>query len=186
MDFQSPGLPGHPGNENGTPGATPREWLGPVEAMVEPLHLDDDEDTAAARLDMARYLTEWAGELRRRYEQSLIAWMQHHKRELVIGDVRFYPGVRAVWKCPDAAAAMRAVLDACGGDLDATAGYLKSDPFKHGSCRGLLDVEDFRRVFVISNLDELREGQPVRLQRDDMRFSRRPSQARNGGGHELP
>ena len=53
---------------------------------------------------------------------------------------------------------MDLLLTACGGDLDAVVGHLRTDPFKYGSVRSVLDETAFGQLFETDYKAKLVEG----------------------------
>jgi hypothetical protein len=76
---------------------------------------------------------------------------------------RYYLGRTKTTKCKDVPAALDAAFTATGGDMDAVAGLLASQPLKHGACRSVLG-ERWDEFF------ETTESDKVEIKRVDPRM----------------
>lgn len=147
----------------------PTAQLEPLEtaiARIEPTTPIDDVAYALNRLDS--YM-QFGRELKQRLEEAVIDWIQANG-DLVIGDVRYYVGVRKTTKCIDVAAAVDALLAASGGDMQAFVACLASDALKHGAAKKVLG-EQWDRYFKVEAKPKLENEQPKKeLMKVDERF----------------
>ena len=108
-------------------------------------------------LGLVARLKEIVKELSASAEAGAIAWIQANG-EFQEGSVRYYVAANKTTKCPDQRAALEAVLEAGGGDLDKLAEMLASGAFKPGACRKFLPPEKFAALFVTTETADLKEG----------------------------
>jgi hypothetical protein len=87
-----------------------------------------------------------AKEIRKRVEDVASEWIGVNG-PLRCGPVSYVSRIEESTKCANVPLAVRAVLDACGGDLDSFCQYLRSDPLKYGSCARLLPQSAYSTVF---------------------------------------
>ena len=86
---------------------------------------------------------------------------------------RYYVGIVKRTKCNDTRAALEALLNATGGDLDAIAECLSSNALKPGACRKSLDGT-WDDHFTVTESPDLKTGKAKRtLQLADDRYSAR-------------
>lgn len=69
---------------------------------------------------------------------SIIEWCQKNG-DLEVGEGnRLYVGPKKETRCLNSAAALEALIDATGGDIEAVAAVLSAQPFKNAAARGLI------------------------------------------------
>ena len=120
---------------------------------------ESDGDAVLAVIQMVKRLKQFVGDLNAEMEERVVAHLQQHG-DLVFGDIRYYAGYRKSVVCTNVRQAIEAVLEAVGGDLDAFATALISQPMKMSGCRGVLDASDFDRLFEKREKQEIKEGKP--------------------------
>jgi hypothetical protein len=147
--------------------------LSELEAGVRAIDDATAADDLLLWLGRASCLLWRAKRLKADLEARVVAWIGAHG-DLVAGEVRYTTGHHAITRCVDVTLGVEALLAAAGGKPAGLAAYLKSDPFKYGSCRSVLTPSQYRRVFRTEVKVELREGVPVRqLKRVNDRFGGR-------------
>jgi hypothetical protein len=133
-----------------------------IEESATALSADVSADEMLHWLELSAVLLRRAKELRSTVERVAVEWIERN------GDLRSGPLHYTVrhpreTKCVDVPAAVHLVLAACGGDLDAFAAYLRSDPFKYGSCRDALGGAAFAKVFRTTVRAKLVGDQPAKV-----------------------
>jgi hypothetical protein len=146
--------------------------IGQLDAAVRGITPAAAADTVLLWLDRTASLVPRAKALRADLEARAVDWIEANG-DLVFGDMRYTAGHRSFTKCVDVPRGVEALLTVVGGEPAGLAAYLKSDPFRYGSCRSALSPAEYVRVFRTECRVVLRDGRPVRqLRRVDDRFRR--------------
>lgn len=132
--------------------------LGEIERAVCTLMVDEPENELALWLNLSAVVVERAKQIRARVEQYAIEWIET-AGPLQVGDIRYSVGQAKTVRCTNSERCLSHVLEACGGDLEAVVSYLRTDPFKYGSLRSLLDPSLFEQLFRTETKPKLQEGQ---------------------------
>ena len=138
--------------------------------------LDNDtatKDDALTAMNFAARLREVAKELSAQVEQGVIKLIKV-KGPIIDGSIKYYVGVAKTTKCVSVRDTLEAVLEASSGDYDAVVSCLSANAWKHGQCGKLLSPDQYAKLFVVSEDDELREGKakPEKLIKFDERFAK--------------
>lgn len=80
------------------------------------------------------------------------------------GERRLYVANDKRTKCPNKTAALLAIVEAVGGDLDQVANTLSSDAFKPGACKVVLG-QRYDECFVTEEVPDIKTGSPKRIVR---------------------
>lgn len=138
-----------------------------IDRVIEGGASRDDVLTTINVVDRLKQLTR---ELAAKSDAAVVAWLEQHG-DIECGEVRYYAGVNKTTKCEDKSAAVGALLDATGGDVDKLSECLASDGLKPGMCRAVLGDKKFGALFVTKETADLKTGKPVkRVQKFDRRF----------------
>lgn len=125
-------------------------------ALVEAGLAGNDE--VAAALEFVTRLKQVARELDARLEAATIAWIDEHGPVRTGRDGPFWAvKSKKTVKCPDQRAALLALLEATGGDVDALSEVLSSGAFKHGAAKTKLSPEVYASVFTTVEEPEVRQ-----------------------------
>jgi len=123
-------------------------------------------------LNLTALLVSRVKTIRRNLEQIAVEWIEIHG-PIDMGEIRYIVGHPKSVTCMDVVQCTHAVLDACGGELDALCSYLCSDPYKYGAVHRLIGNELFAQLFREERHPKLVEGKPQpQLIRVDQRFVR--------------
>jgi RNAse (barnase) inhibitor barstar len=108
----------------------------------------------------------------RRLEDMWDSAMLEHVQAVgpvVIGDVKYYAGVKKSTKCRDVRQTLAMFLAV--SDIDTLADCLSSNAFKPGAARLAIAPDQWDECFVVEEQAELKEGKPVKsLQSINTRF----------------
>jgi len=144
--------------------------IGQIDTAVREITPAAAADTVLLWIDRTCSLVRRAKEIRAEMESRAVEWIATHG-DLVLGDIRYTTGERATTKCIDVRLGLNALLTATGGEASRLAEFLKSDPFKYGSCRSILLPSLFDRIFQTECKTIFKSGRPVRqLRRINNRF----------------
>lgn len=156
-----------------------REWpslrettLADIERRVSELDSHSSNDDVLTWLDRVSAFVAACHQLRAAMYAVACEWIAQNGDLRVNDDIAFTLGHQKIVKCRDVRLTLHTVLNAVGGDIDATAALLATDSWKHGACRGVLTVADFERCFDVLVRSKLVNGNsvPRRLVRIDRRF----------------
>lgn len=101
----------------------------------------------------------------------MVEWLDQPGRSLEIGTKRYYVGDKKKTVCNDTAKALEALLEMNGGDFEAMADQLSSQPIKHGAARNVLGDELWKEHFTVLVEKDLKTGKPVKQVKEiDERF----------------
>lgn len=109
-------------------------------------------------------LTFFAGkikEMRAMLDAKMLEIIQETGQDIEIGPVRYYAGIDKEKKCKDYKAALVALLDKSGGDMDAVVGCIASGGLKPGACKSILG-DDFDKYFETVEKDVIKDGKPTK------------------------
>ena len=144
--------------------------IGQIDAAVRGITPAAAADTVLLWIDRTCSLICRAKEIRAEMESRAVEWIATHG-DLVLGDIRYTTGERTTTKCIHVRLGVESLLTATGGEPSRLAEYLKSDPFKYGSCRSILTPTQFDRIFQTECKTIFKSGRPVRqLRRLNDRF----------------
>ena len=113
-------------------------------------------------MNRADALYEWAKAVRESVRAAVVEHLEATGRPLVIGNTEHRAmHVRETKNRPEQKRrTLHALFDACGGDVDAVADCLYSDPYKAGEAAGRLPPEVFRACFETVERVRLVSGKP--------------------------
>ena len=137
-----------------------------------------DQDAIAAAIDRVTLLREAAREADRMLDTLIEGWLIANGRDITIGTVRYYYGVKKDYTPHNAVDVLNACIDLAAGDMEAAiTDYLSVNAFKYGAIRKGLEAagrgNEFDRLFDCVEKGEVREGKPVKtVQKIDTRFIR--------------
>ncbi len=136
---------------------------------------DAPADQIAAVKNMVDRLGEVARDVKHQFEEQCIARIQA-SGDVPLGDGRrLYVGVEKVTKSIDNGKTLEALLNATGGDVQAIAQLLSSQPYKHGACRAILG-DNWDEVFITEEKADLKTGAvKEKLLVFDPTFTKRPT-----------
>ncbi|MCR4331803.1 MAG: hypothetical protein NUV34_03740, partial [Sulfuricaulis sp.] len=117
---------------------------------------DAPADKVAEMLDWILCLGATVRDAKKQFDEQIISWIQANG-DLTIGDKRYYVGPEKTTKSIDNARTLEALLTATDGDVQAIAGLLSSQPYKHGSCRGVLG-DQWDKCFIVEEKLDLKTG----------------------------
>lgn len=131
---------------------------------------DSSLDDLAAMNSAIEFAYERAKENRKARDDIFIAYINKHG-PFTLGTVRYWLTKPKTVKCKDPGKAFLAVMDACGGDVDAIGRTLSANALKVGQCRTLLGAE-FDTHFETIVRDKLESGEaaPLELASQDEAF----------------
>lgn len=131
---------------------------------------DCTTEQVLSAMEFVKKLGEVHKELKERVEAATIRYIQANG-EIVDGPVRYYVGPNKSTKCVDVQATVKAVLEACGGDVQAFTECLSAGAFKPAKTKELLGASgaDLFKTEETSDLKTGVAGKP-RLQKADERF----------------
>jgi hypothetical protein len=139
---------------------------------LDPVMLAHDE--MLRRVLLARALLERALEYKRRVEEAAILWFKAHGA-LFNGPIIYVATPEKKVRCIDQRLGLELLLQLTEGDLDTTAAYMASSPFKYGSCAKLMSPEQWMQVF-----QEIRRDRLI-LKALDRRFLPKSKQKKGNG-----
>jgi len=147
------------------------ELLRMADTATGDLTTESSRDELLAAMDTVKALKEAVAVVAERIEQAAIEWIGANG-EIEERGVRYYVGPNRTTKCTDLAKTLEAVLQATGGDFQATVACLSSSAWKHGACRDVLPVNTYAELFKTTEVADLKTGaaKPPRLQKVDDRF----------------
>ncbi len=128
-----------------------------LERSATLLCVEEPEADLHAWLNLADVLTARAKQIRQAVERVAIEWIEVHG-PLRMGEVLFTIVHQKAVKCVYPVACLERVIESCEGDLEAALSYVRSDPFKYGSVRGLLGDGLFEQLFRTEQKVKLVEG----------------------------
>ena len=110
-------------------------------------------------------------EIREDLDRALIAYMAENG-DIPLGDGRrLYTAVESTTRVRDKAAALEALVRACGGDVATLASYLTSQPIKHGAAKKLLG-DDWGDHFLTETKKKAKGGAAkLTVREHDPRFT---------------
>lgn len=79
----------------------------------------------------------------------------------VVGDTRFYNGVKKTTKCKSVPKCVEALLTANSGDFDEFCKVLAAQPIKHGAAKGILG-DAWDEHFEVIEQQDVKTGKPKR------------------------
>lgn len=126
-----------------------------IERLTAPNATAEDFLTA---LDTEAALKAIVREYGDRLKEAAIEYINKHGPVETV-TTRFYVGNKRTTRCRDTERAVRAILEATGGDFDRMMGCLASQPLKHGECRSVLG-NDWGRHFEVVETPDLKTGKP--------------------------
>jgi hypothetical protein len=134
--------------------------LAQIAAIADPAASPD----AIAEVRMKVRLDHWK-QLAASVDEAMVEHIEATGRDLVIGNTRYWAShPTATSNRPERKReTLRALLDSCGGDLDALCDCLYSDPLKTSEAKARLSAEEFAALFVVEMKTKLSSG-PVRKQ----------------------
>lgn len=91
-------------------------------------------DEVLAALNIVARLKAMTRELSENFEKSAIEWIKANG-EFSDGEIRYYVAPNKTHKCKDTKAVLGALLEACGGDLDAVSECFASGAWKPGETK---------------------------------------------------
>lgn len=128
-----------------------------IQKAVLTISTDAPADQVAAVKDMVDRLGEVARDLARQFKDQCIARIEA-SGDVPLGDGRrLYVGPEKTTKSINNARTLEALLTATGGDEQAIAQLLSSQPWKHGACRAVLG-DKWDECFVIEKKLDLKTG----------------------------
>ena len=147
--------------------------IGPLDRLAFALEVIDQGDASKEQVLLAlafkQQLYEAYRSITHRFDQAMIGWIEANG-DLEDGDKRWYVGTATTRKCRFAGPAFKALLEANGGDLDATLAALCSDPFKPALASDMLGDKADQHFDTVTTLD-LKTGKPKKtLKSFDKRF----------------
>lgn len=80
-----------------------------------------------------------AKEIKEAMDTALIAWLQKNNRDIQLSHMKYYMGGDTTTKPRSKAKVLDVVMELAQGDMEKAAELLSSDPFKHGSIKGILN-----------------------------------------------
>ena len=141
-----------------------------VDAAVAAIAVDVPVDVVLEHLMYAESLKRIGADAYDRLSAAAAAWITVNG-EFECNGTRYYVGPKKVTKCINKAAVFDAMLAHCGGDMSAACEFIASEPWKHGSIAKELSPAQFKQLFEVTFVDELKEGKP-KLNKADQRFIR--------------
>jgi hypothetical protein len=130
-----------------------------VEDAAMTLCVDEPEVELQSWLNLSSVLTARVKQIRQRIEQIAIKHIETHG-PIVSGDLEYTVGYRNEVKCLDRQRTLDLILEASGGDLGSIVDYLRAEPFKYGSIRGLIGLTNYQKVFKNVARPKLNCGAP--------------------------
>ena len=91
---------------------------------------------------------------------ELLRRLVHTKRDLTVGEVRYYAGDDKSTICIDIPGTVDAMLQAVKGNIEDFAAGLVAQPFKPGHVRQVLPSDVFDRLFTTNVKSTVKEGKP--------------------------
>lgn len=126
---------------------------GRVQAINDALPLEEVLTT----LQKLEFMQGQIKALKSSLDARLVEYIQANG-DIQIGTRRLYVGTKKTTKCVDVQAAVKAILEDCGGDVDMMARCLSSDALKFGASKTVLKPENYDKFFKVTPKTELREG----------------------------
>lgn len=137
-------------------------------ARVDAMGAKEVADLYEARKALKYRLDEWM----RIIDEAIKEWIASNGEPLVQtagGERRLYVAVDKITKVRDPRAAFKAVLLACGGDVDAVVDAISVNALKPGACKAILG-DDWGSHFEVKESTRLGEAMP----RTSLRLSQHP------------
>jgi hypothetical protein len=133
-------------------------------ATVESLILrvpDSDVEQLAECIGKLKALKALVRELDRMFGEKMLERLDAHG-PVEVGEVRYYAGYETETLSGDPEGILGELLTATDGDLGQVASCLCSQPFKHGACKAVLDLDVYNRLFTVTEKRKAKEGKPAR------------------------
>jgi hypothetical protein len=134
--------------------------LATVESLILSIPAADVEQLSEA-IGKLKALKALVRELDRMFGEKMLERLDAHG-PVEVGEVRYYAGFETETLSGDPAEVLTALLEATGGDIGTVAGCLCSQPFKHGCCKAILDLDVYNRLFTTIEKQRAKEGKPQR------------------------
>jgi hypothetical protein len=141
-----------------------------IEQQVCAVSVNSPIDELIAAIDAADFLLARAKSIRQVIEQLAISWIDHHG-EFSVGDITYSVSYATTTRCRQVRECGQTLMRQLGGDFGAFLQLLCSQPFKHGSCKRVVDKRTFASLFEVRHSGRLVNGIPARvLRRSNTRF----------------
>jgi hypothetical protein len=135
---------------------------GDVETTIVNVSADATPDQFAAAFELVDAIRDFERRMRLSLKSKMLEQIEQTGRDITIGPRRYYAGVESETRCEDNVAAVDALLDAAGGDLEVVArDCLRSDSIKPSAARLILSAEAFDRLFKTTKRTVLKDGKPT-------------------------
>jgi len=144
--------------------------LDTITIRVRDIHTLPDAQQAIAVRDYLIVMDRLIGDLRAQCDEGIREWMKDHGvSEIVLGNMRYYPGTNPTTKGVDKAKTTDTILELAEGDLAKLVEMMVSDPYKHGAVKAFLKKagrEDlYDSMFVTEDRPVLKNGKPTQTLR---------------------
>jgi hypothetical protein len=122
---------------------------------------EPDAATLTFMLDKMTAIQNAADEAVKRVKAAMLESIIRTGQPIVVGDIKYYAGIKKTTKCVDVRAALLLFLKK--HDIATLEDCLASGAFKHGECRKRLDPKHYAALFVETEAGELKEGKPPKV-----------------------
>ena len=141
-----------------------------ITIRVRHIHALPDAEQAIAVRDYLIVMARLIAELKAQCDESIREWMKDHGvSEIVLGNMRYYPGTNPTTKGIDKTELTDIILELAEGDVGTLVDMMVSQPFKHGAVRAFLKKagrEDlYDSMFVTEDRPVLKDGKPTQTLR---------------------
>lgn len=110
-----------------------------MQSEIAAIDATTPHDVVAEIVTRVDYFKGAAKQLDALLKEALMEYLNEPGKELIIGEARYYIGTKKKVVSGDKGKLLEALLESSGGDFEAVADVLASQPFKHGACRTVLD-----------------------------------------------
>jgi hypothetical protein len=155
-----------------TPAPGIPETTDALELAIAKVQPDTSIDDVAQTLDRLAAYMERGRQLKEQLDERMLEYLEANGGEVSIGTVKYWIGFPKTTKCLDVRAAVEALLEATGGDMDAFCACLSSNALKYGACKEPLG-DKWGLHFVVELKPKIENDKPKKdLQRMDTKFVR--------------
>lgn len=133
--------------------------LSELESSIAAIDATTPHDVVAEIVTRVDYFKGAAKQLDTLLKEALLEYLNEPGKELIIGENRYYIGTKKKVVSGDKGKLLEALLESSGGDFEAVAEVLASQPFKHGACKGVLG-DAWGDHFTELVEDDVKTGKP--------------------------
>lgn len=148
--------------------------LAAYEHNVLSISTETPAEVLLTMLDLAETYAARLKEIRKALEDAAIEWVKANGPVHISPEQFYYVGrEKKAPKCVSVRNTLEAILNACGGDVDAVVEHLSANALKYGECKQTLGPDEYPKHFVVEEVDKLKASPELeKLLKCDRRFMR--------------